>query len=109
VQVYSNPEREDDTYALPDVEVFQLTATEVAESSMYEDEQHEFMQRSEFRLAAMNSRAREQMLDAMVAELGITGGWFYWYCLPGCMPDSEPFGPFASADEAKSAAQEDAP
>ena len=20
--------------------------------------------------------------------------WLWWYCLPGCMPDSDPFGPF---------------
>lgn len=23
---------------------------------------------------------------------GITGGWFYWYCRPGCMSDSDPVG-----------------
>lgn len=22
--------------------------------------------------------------------------WFYWFCCPGCLPDSEPFGPFDS-------------
>lgn len=20
--------------------------------------------------------------------------WYYWYCLPGCLPDSSPVGPF---------------
>lgn len=33
-------------------------------------------------------------------------GWYYWYCFPGCMPDSDPIGPFASAAEAESAAQD---
>jgi hypothetical protein len=84
------------------VEVFQLTAAEVA--AMDEDTIHEFMQRPEFRLASMNSRDRERMLDAMVDELGITGGWFYWFCMPGCMPDSAPYGPFDSAEEARQAA-----
>jgi hypothetical protein len=26
--------------------------------------------------------------------------WFYWFCQPGCLPDSEPFGPFKSYSEA---------
>lgn len=27
-------------------------------------------------------------------------GWFYAYGLPGCLPDSDPFGPFKTSDEA---------
>ncbi len=27
-------------------------------------------------------------------------GWYYWHCLPGCMPDSEPNGPFTTKTEA---------
>lgn len=23
-------------------------------------------------------------------------GWYYWTCAPGCLPDSDPFGPNAS-------------
>lgn len=30
-------------------------------------------------------------------------GWYYWWCLPGCLPDSEPFGPFDSYDDAEAA------
>lgn len=107
MQTYSDPSRESDPYALPDVEVFYLTSDEVAESSQYEDEQYEFMQRHEFRLASMNGRTRTAMLDAMVAELGITGGWYYWYCFPGCLPDSDPVGPYDSADAARLAAQQE--
>jgi len=33
-----------------------------------------------------------------------TTGWFYWTCLPGCLPDSEPFGPYDTAVEAVQAA-----
>lgn len=24
------------------------------------------------------------------------GGWYWWFCFPGCFPDSDPFGPFKS-------------
>ena len=33
-------------------------------------------------------------------------GWFYWFCLPGCLPDSDPFGPYSTADAALAAAQD---
>lgn len=106
MQAYSNPDREDDAHALPDLEIFQLTAREIAEHN--EDLVHEYMKRHEFRLAGMNSRTRDAMFDAMVEAEGIKGGWFYWYCFPGCMPDSEAIGPFDTAAEAKKAAQDEA-
>ena len=94
-QFYSDPSRQDDAYALPDAEVFQLNAYEVAQ--MDEDLIHEYMKRPAFRLAVMNSAVREKMLSAMIQEEGIEGGWFYWYCFPGCMPEGDPIGPFATA------------
>ena len=103
---YSDPERETDTWSLPDIEVFELTAREVAERD--EDLIYEYMKRHEFRLAAMSGRVRERMFDAMIEAEGIEGGWFYWYCFPGCLPDSEPIGPYPSWQAAKAAAQEDA-
>ena len=27
-------------------------------------------------------------------------GWYWWACCPGCMPDGEAMGPFASHEEA---------
>lgn len=27
-------------------------------------------------------------------------GWYFWFCLPGCLPDSEPYGPFPGKEEA---------
>ena len=27
-------------------------------------------------------------------------GWYWWTCFPGCLPDSEPHGPFETEDEA---------
>ena len=98
-QAYSNPDREHDEYMLPDLEIFQLTAREVAE--LDEDLIDEYMKRREFRPASFGSRDRDAMFDEMVEEEGITGGWFYWYCFPGCLPDSDMlFGPFASYKDA---------
>jgi hypothetical protein len=31
--------------------------------------------------------------------------WFYWFCFPGCLPDSDPIGPFATRKEAVADAQ----
>ena len=106
MQAYSNPKRADDPYSLPDVEIFQLTAREAAE--LDDDMVSEYSRRHEYRLASMNSRTREAMFDAMIDAEGITGGWFYWYCLPGCMPDSEPIGPYASAKLALAGMRDDA-
>lgn len=77
MQAYSDPRRADDPHALPDVEVFQLTAEEVKEwfGPMFDEERI------------------------------MCGGWFWWSCLPGCMPDSDPVGPFATEAEALADAQ----
>jgi len=34
-------------------------------------------------------------------------GWYWWVCFPGCLPDSEPMGPFASEAEALADARGD--
>ena len=68
-QHYSNPSRESDTYALPDVEVFQLTAREVAESADYSELVDEYSRRHEFRLANMNTSVRNRMYNALIAEV----------------------------------------
>jgi len=35
-------------------------------------------------------------------------GWYYWYCSPGCLPDSDPYGPFGTEAEALEDAREQA-
>lgn len=104
MQFYSNLERERDTYALPDCEVFQLTAREAAEQD--EERIYEYMKRHEYRLASMNSATREKMFNAMIEDESIAGGWFYWFCFPGCMPEGSAMGPYATRDEAINAARE---
>lgn len=101
-QAYSDPARD----ALPDVEVFELTAEEVAATD--EDMVWEYSQRHEFRLCHFNGRDRERMLDAMIEDNGISGGWFWQSCFPGCLPDGLPVGPFATHREALSDSQADA-
>lgn len=27
-------------------------------------------------------------------------GWYWWSCYPGCLPDSNPFGPFPTSEAA---------
>lgn len=70
---YSDPSRESETYALPDVEVFYAAAGEL----QWEDQQEP-------------SEA----------------GWYWWTCMPGCMPDSDPFGPFETEEAAVEDAQD---
>ena len=105
MQAYSDPSRESDPHALPDVEVFQLTAREVAllDEEMYD----EYCRRPEFRLSAWNSRDAQACITAMVDEQGITGGWYWHACFPGCLPDGPPMGPFATCAEALADAQDD--
>mgnify|MGYP003678890411 CR=1 FL=1 len=105
-QSYIDPTRAYDPHALPDLEVFQLTAIEAAE--MEDDLIDEYQRRHEYRLAGMNSRVREALLEAIVDEQQITGGWYWWSCLPGCLPDSDPMGPFPTEADALADALDDA-
>jgi hypothetical protein len=95
---YSDETRENDAHAQPNIWVTQLTSHEVAEQMS--DEIYEFMKRPGFRLANMNSRVRDALIDAMVEELDIKGGFCWCYCFPGCLPDSEWSTPFSTIDEA---------
>jgi len=102
-QAYSDPSRESDPHALPDIEVFEMIPQEIA--AFDEDTIYEYMKRPEFRLANMNTKVRAAMIDAIVEEEGIRGGWFWWACFPGCLPDGSPNGPFDSYEEALADAQ----
>ena len=102
MQAYSNPKRQNDPHALPDLELFQLTAEESVEYD--EDTMYEALKR--FPLASMNSREHDKAIAWAVEESGTEGGWYYWYCTPGCLPDSEPYGPFPTPDAAIADARE---
>jgi hypothetical protein len=104
MQAYSDPKRASDPYSLPDVEVFELTA----EEAVQQDEDLMWDAGKRFPLMHMNSRDRDKAIEWAIEESGTTGGWFWWTCLPGCMPDSCAFGPFKTRKEALADAQENA-
>ncbi len=90
MQAYSNPEREQDEYALPDVEVFH----------------HEHAKRE---LCALNAGHKAELYGECITDdegdcLGT--GWYWWTCSPGCLPDSEAMGPFKTREEALANAQD---
>ena len=66
-QHYSNPSRESNPHALPDIEVFYHKHVE---SAPHDDEEQ------------------------------IETGWYWWACFPGCLPDSDPVGPFETEEKA---------
>lgn len=37
---------------------------------------------------------------------GVRAGWYWWACFPGCLPDGEPSGPFATSRDALQDADE---
>jgi len=79
MQAYSNPKRANDPYALPDIEIFEV----------FDDGDGGYV----------NAFITE---DGYRSEEG-----FYWQsCFPGCLPDSDPIGPFATQAEALADAQE---
>lgn len=79
-QFYSDELRESDAYALPNCEVF------------YRDGEH------------------HPNDDCWVDCDGcpLPAGWYYWYCFPGCMPDSDPIGPFDTEEAAIEDARDNA-
>lgn len=36
----------------------------------------------------------------------LPSGWYWWACFPGCLPDSDPNGPFETEEEALQDAQD---
>ena len=77
MQFYFNPSRESDPYALPDGEVFFLNEEDIQVDGWIDNDGDYF-----------------------------TEGWYYWPCFPGCLPDSDPIGPFESAEAALTDARE---
>lgn len=37
----------------------------------------------------------------------LESGYYYWYCLPGCLPDSCPIGPFKTIQDTINACREE--
>ena len=93
MQAYSDPRRETEPMALPNVEIWQSNmceCPECGETCCYQD--------------AVQCACPE---CGRIFKAEKTGdGWFYWFCFPGCLPDGDPVGPFDTEDEALADAQE---
>jgi len=72
MQAYSNPKRANDPHSLPNVEYF------------YHD--------------GVNRSGEWNHPDYYGGE-GAPEGWFWWPCFPGCLPDTDPIGPFSTKRE----------
>ncbi len=84
MQGYSDPSRESDPYALPDVEVFQV-------------DERGYCGGEPFVLPHEPGDVAEGLAEP---------AWYWWPCFPGCMPDGDPHGPFATEEEALEDAQD---
>ena len=88
MQAYSDIERETEPYALPDVEVFYRYSVNT-------------------RHPAFVGNIWERSVPLDTGDVPVEAeGWYWWTCFPGCMPDSEPFGPFETEAEALADAQD---
>ena len=87
-QFYTDPSREDETYALPNGETFYVGTLRNPKDPL--------------ECPICNDWAHDQ-----VTSHSEHVGWYYWACFPGCLPDGEPIGPFETEDDAILDAQED--
>lgn len=93
--IYSDPSRETDPYAIPDVEVFEMPYA-------YCDECDGVMADEDAAGRVVCNDCPDPVRVAPTAR-----GWFYWFCFPGCLPegDGTPSGPFTTYDAAVAAAR----
>lgn len=82
MMIHSDPKRENVEHALPDVEVFHIDSA-IDHDVTSED---------------------SAFVDSDGDYLG--DGWYWWACMPGCLPDSDPNGPFDTEDEAIASARD---
>jgi hypothetical protein len=109
---FVDPSRESDTYALPDAEVFHADAGEW----WYTDDGERCDAPSVFCPVCEDDMVWSDTEEDHVCaeckrEAGTKvrpcgAGFYWWYSLPGCLPDSEPWGPFDTEDKAIASARE---
>lgn len=112
-QHYSDPRRASDAHSLPDVEVWQDEIVTVCchrcgdfeiPASQFEATEAKYCPSCERELDMEDDEENPDGQDHYVYP--DRKGWFYWYCLPGCLPEGDPIGPFASEAEALADARE---
>jgi hypothetical protein len=95
-QFYTDESRENETYALPDAETFYAKAGEWAHDKNGE--------RCDVETYGMDHDRCGEPVDGQDLN---SAGWYWLACLPGCLPDSDPHGPFETEEEAIEDARED--
>lgn len=96
---YTNPKRAHDKYALPDVEIFE-DAVVLVSCSRCRREDDEV--NDAYCLECKGEATWESVIDpdserpAIVAQATTRRGWFYAFGVPGCLYDSDIYGPFVS-------------
>jgi DNA-directed RNA polymerase subunit RPC12/RpoP len=95
-QFFSNPKRETAPYAMPDAEAWR------AEVYRFDCETCGDMLLHEGEVDAATDGVQCPSCQGNRGTLVRTGEkkWWAWFCFPGCMPESEPFGPFDSEKQA---------
>ena len=92
---YSNTKLASNTWLLPNIEVFSTPIYIVAcDHCRRDDENH---------VPACIECGDDAKIRAEKTE---RVGFWWWTCLPGCLPDSDAFGPFATYDAALADARE---
>jgi len=94
MQSYSNPKRENDPHALPDVEIFAGTQWSCHECDNVDT------------YSIQGKPNGTPLCQVCGGCMDGTGGWFWFFCFPGCLPDSEAYGPFKTEASALVDAQE---
>ena len=99
-QIYTDPTRESDPHALPNAEVFSANAVEATcrKGCVYvvPDIEGDVLASGVCPSCGAGIEYAE--------PIGLR--WFWWPCFPGCLPDGEIIGPFATEAEAIADAQD---
>jgi hypothetical protein len=98
---YLNPDDADNPYRLPNIEVFAANYGECENCrKLYIGA---VLQKGQ-RVSCTERECREDEHTIALSKVG----WFYWYCVPGCLPDGEAEGPFDTEELALADARRDA-
>ena len=96
MQDYSDSKRESDPYSLPDVAVWDSHYCDCPECGN----------------TVLYNNARSAACPECAKVFAVSGsdpvGWFWWTCLPGCLPDGDINGPYDTRELALADAQADA-
>ena len=90
-QHYSDVEKENEPMSLPDLEVWREPAIQLECTKCGADYS---VPQSHGGVCDCGTRM------TIYSGLSDVAPWWFWYCLPGCLPDSEVNGPYDSEEEA---------